>query len=146
MQTLTDLAADLGLTIVEKRIAHASGYRPSDRTIFLTPGMSRRVTRSVLAHEIAHHVLEHRPTPHGPVRWRQERQANEWAARQLISHDAYVEVESLRDGHRASMAHDLDVADELVDAYRGMLQRIGDTVYMKPRMGAGMWERRVMVA
>lgn len=146
MQQLLELADNLGLTVIEKRVAHTSGYRHGDRRVFLTPRMPRRASRSVLAHEIAHHILGHRPTEFGPVRSRQEREANEWAARHLINHEAYIEVEKLRDGHLGSMAFDLDVAPELVMFYRGMLQRLGNATYVKARMGAGQWEIRAEVA
>lgn len=146
MHDLLRLADELGLVVVEKRVAHASGYLPGDHTIALTPRMPRRTGRSVLAHEIAHHVLEHRPTEFGPIRKRQEREANEWAACHLISHEAYSEVERLRDGHIEAMAHDLDVATELAIVFRSMLARIGDTVYVDPRMGAGQFAHRTEVA
>jgi Zn-dependent peptidase ImmA (M78 family) len=145
MDHLWQLADDLGLTVVEATGPHQSGYRPGDMTIRLTPGLPRRLARSVLAHEIGHHVLGHRPTELGLARKRQEQQANEWAACYLISHTAYIEAEKIRDGHLASMAHDLDVADELLAVYRSLLQTIGDTTYLAPRMGAGQWlvaERR----
>lgn len=146
MLTLLQLAEELGLEVIEKRGPHTSGYRPHERVIRLTPGMSRRAARSVLAHEIAHHVLEHRPTDFGPIRARQERQANEWAARHLIDHDTYIEVERLRDGHLASMAHDLDVAPELVTVYQSLLQRLGPVTYFDARLGTAQWARRTEVA
>lgn len=146
MDELLKLVNELGLTVVEHRGEHTGGYRPGDMTIRINPGMRDRIARSVLAHEIAHHVLGHRPTEFGPVRHRQERHANEWAARHLIDLDTYVEVERLRDGHEASMAHDLHVAPELLAVYRSLLQRIGDTVYLDPHMGAGMWQHRRRVA
>ncbi len=140
------LAADLGLHVVEHNGDHVSGYWPDEMIIRLSPGMSARTTRSVLCHEIAHHVLGHRPTRFGPVRRRQEDEANEWAATHLITPDAYAEAERLHGGHLETMAHTLDVAPELAAAFRAMLVRIGDTVYVRPRMGAGMWRHRVEVA
>lgn len=146
MQALLDLATSMGLTVIEERVAHTSGYFPGDATIAITPGLPRRYARSILAHELGHHILGHRPTRFGPVHHRQERHANEWAAHHLISPHRYREVERLRDGHEPSMAHDLDVAPELLTVYRRMLQRIGDTVYVEARMGAGMWRHREAVA
>lgn len=142
MQALLNLADELGLTVIEKRVAHTSGYRASDRHVFLTPGMQRRRARSALAHEIAHHVLEHRPTEFGPVHKRQERHANEWAARLLIPHDRYIEVERLRDGHLLSMAHDLDVAPELLEVHQSMLLRLGPVTYFDPCLGSAAWSHR----
>lgn len=141
MINLQKLADDLNLTIVERRGAHRSGYAPNDQTIVLKPGMRGRVLRSVLAHEIGHHVLGHRPTEFGLIRSRQERSANEWAARFLIDIHSYREVEHLRDGNVPTMAHDLNVTPELVIAYQGTLERIGTSVYVRPRMGAGQWEQ-----
>lgn len=141
-----NLAADLGLSVVESRGAHRSGYHPGDRTIHLRPGGRGRVQRSVLAHEIAHHVLGHRPTDIGVLRARQERAANEWAALILITPDAYAAAEQLRDGHPSAIACDLHVADELVIIYRSLLLRTDLGVYVDPRMGAGQWAHREDVA
>ncbi|OAZ39797.1 hypothetical protein A9Z40_08225 [Microbacterium arborescens] len=108
--------------------------------------MPIRTTRSVLCHEIAHHVLGHRPTRFGPVRMRQEKEANEWAAHMLITPEAYADAERLHDGRLGAMAHTLDVAPELAAAFRSTLSRIGDTVYVQPKLGAGMWRHREELA
>lgn len=141
-----NLAADLGLAVVERRVAHRSGYWAEEEVIYLTPDMPPRTLRCVLAHEIAHHVLAHRPAAHGPVRARQERAANEWAAKRLIDPERYAEVERQREGHLASMAHDLNVVPEFVQVFQGLLLRVGDTVYVSPRMGVGGYEARMDVA
>lgn len=137
-----NLAADLGLEVVERRGRHRSGYLPGDNTIHLTPGMRGRVLRSVLAHEIGHHVLGHRPTEFGPIRKRQEVETNRWAAHQLITPEAYAEAERQRDGHVPSMAFDLNVSDELVVVYQRQLLRTERAVYVGPRLGAGQFAHR----
>lgn len=136
MQHLLSLANELGLTVIERRGKHVGGYHAGSNTIRLDPALPRRVARSVLAHELAHHVFGDQPSPHGPVRAKQERRANEWAALRLITPEAFADAERIRGGHTASMAHDLDVIPELVDAFRQVLLRIGDTTYVEPRMGA----------
>jgi len=146
MQDLLQLAEELGLTVIEKAGRHLGGYHHGTSTIRLDPRMPRRVARSVLAHEIAHHVFQDHPSPHGPVRAKQERRANEWAALRLITPDAYAEAERHRGGHSPSMAHDLAVTVELVDAYRALLLRLGDTTYVRARMGAGQWHHRTVHA
>lgn len=123
MEKLLRLAGELGLEVIEGRGKHAGGYRPDDNTIRLTPGLSRRAARSVLAHEIGHHVHGHRPSHFGPVLRRQERAANEWAARLLITIDDYREAEKLREGHVPSIAFELDVLPELVESYQSILER-----------------------
>lgn len=141
-----DLAHDLGLEVREKRGVHRSGYAPGDNHIDLTPGMRGRVLQSVLCHEIGHHVLGHFPTDFGPIRKRQEAAANVWAARTLITPDAYVEAERKWGGHITGMAIEMFVADELVIVYQRMLLRTDQAVYVDPRMGAGQWSHRFEVA
>lgn len=141
-----NLAAALGLSIVEKRGVHRSGYAPGDNIIQLTPGMRGRVLRSVLAHEIGHHVLGHHPTDFGLIRKRQEAAANAWAAHRLISADAYAAAEHQHDGHLPSMAFDLNVSDELASVYRKSLLRINAAVYVAPKLGAGQWAQKVDVS
>lgn len=123
MESLQRLADDLGLTVIEEHGEHLGGYRPDDRVVRLRPGLPVRAARSVLAHEIAHHVLNHNPTPFGPLRKRQERAANEWAARLLIDLDDYKTAELIRDGHVPSMAFDLEVVPELVTAFQSLIER-----------------------
>lgn len=146
MIDLWQLASDLGLEIVERRGIHSSGYAPDDNHVELRPGMRGRVLRSVLGHEIGHHVLGHRPTDFGPIRKRQEHQANAWAALQLIEPAAYAESEHLRSGHVPSIAFDLNVSDELVVVYRASLLRTERATYVHPRMGAGQWTHKIEFA
>lgn len=145
MTDVLRLAADLGLEVSEHEGQRCSGYRPNDNSIHLTAGMRGRVLRSVLAHEIAHHVLGHRPTDSLPSRMRQETAANLWAARILITPDLYAEAERAREGHVPSMAFDLNVSDELVVAFQRQLLRTDTAVYVAPRMGAGQFTHRCAV-
>ena len=139
-------AADRGLAVIEQHSPHRSGYHPGERVIRLTPGMKGRVQRSVLAHEVAHHELGHRPLSPGIARERQEAAANRWAAELLISPLEYAAAERLRGGHLPSIAVDLQVSDELVVVYRSMLARLGESIYLRPRMGLGQWDYRQEVA
>lgn len=143
---LLTLADELGLTVIERRGTHRGGYHDGQRTIRLNPGMSRRAARSFLAHEIGHALFRDEPSPYGPVRLKQERRAWEWAANHLLTPTAYAEAEALRSGHAPAMAYDLDVTVDVIDAYRRIMSRIGDTVYVKPMMGDGQWAHREKVA
>lgn len=136
MHDLLRLAAELGVDVVERRGGKIGGYHAGTRTIRLNPGMSVRVARSVLAHELAHHIFGDEPSPYGPVRAKQERRAHEWAARRLITSEAYADAERARGGHTPSMAYDLGVTVEIVEAYRRLLTRLGDTVYVGARLGS----------
>lgn len=123
MEKLLQLSDELGLDVIEGHGAHLGGYRPDENVVRLRPGLSRRAARTVLAHEVGHHALGHRPTRFGPVLGRQERAANEWAARHLISLSDYREAEYLRDGHLASIAFELDVLPVLVESFQSILER-----------------------
>lgn len=140
-----NLAADMGLTVRERRGAHGSGYAPNANHIELTPGMRGRVLRGVMCHEIAHHVLGHRPSDFGLIRKRQEAAANAWAAQTLIAPGAYAEAEQNHGGHVTSMAIALNVPDELVVVFRSLLLRTEGAVYVDPRMGAGQFAHRIEV-
>ncbi|WP_101844534.1 ImmA/IrrE family metallo-endopeptidase [Zhihengliuella sp. ISTPL4] len=128
MQQLLRLADDLGLRVIERAGATPGGFQPLTRTIRLAPGMSRRTTRSILAHELGHAHLGHQPTRQPAVRARQERQADEWAARRLITPAAYAAAEELRGPHVASLAFELDVTIEIVLAFQRLLRRQGTVV------------------
>lgn len=143
MDHLLRLVEERGLRLVERAGPTRGGYDPASLTIRLAPGMSVRTTTSVLAHELGHAALGHTVSRDPEARARQERSADEWAATLLISPVAYARAEALRGTHRASLAFELGVTVELLDAYRRMLERIGDAVYVSPRMGSGQWAHRV---
>lgn len=142
LHDLLKLAEDLGLTVIERRGLKLGGYHHGSTSIRLNPDLPRRVARSVLAHEIAHHVFGDVPTVYGPARAKQERRADEWAALHLIDPHRFAEVEKIRGNHPASIAYDLDVTVELVTAFQRVLTRVGDTVYVDAKMGAGQWAHR----
>lgn len=123
MQHLLRLADEQRLCVVERPGRTRGGFDPSTRTIRLSPGMTRRTTRSVLAHELGHAQLGHIPTPSATIRAQQERRADEWAARRLISPLAYAEAEKLRGPHLASLAFELEVTVELVTAFQRLLRQ-----------------------
>lgn len=145
---LDDFADALGIRVRYtdlSRLDRDGDYNRQTNTIRLQEGMSYRLHRCVFAHEVAHAVFGDVPSKFGPVNAKQERRADEWAALRLIDRDEYRHVEELHDGNVILIAQDLDVIDEIVTAYQRVLLRIGDTVYVDPRMGAGQWEHRVTV-
>ncbi len=123
---LLRLAEERGLRIVERAGPTRGGFDPAHSIIRVAPGMSARTTRSVLAHELGHATLRHAPTTHARLSARQERQADAWAARLLISPQAYAAAENLRGPHPASLAFELDVTVELVIAYQALLARASE--------------------
>lgn len=147
-QRLEQIAASLGIQIQYATLPpdRDGEYRERYKTIRLRRGMTSRLHRSVLAHELAHAVFGDVPTRFGPVNAKQERRADEWAALQLIRHDEYAAAEQLHEGHAGAVAHELGVVRSIVEAYRRVLERIDDTVYVRPKMGAGQWVDRVAAA
>jgi hypothetical protein len=155
-RTMTDHDTQIhdALTALDVRVEYArhfldnrdGEYIHDRRLIRLRHGMTSRLHRSVLAHEAAHAVFGDVPSRFGPVNAKQERRADEWAALRLIRHEDYQRAEAIYHGHAGAMAHELGVVRSIVAAYQRVLLRIGDTVYVQPKMGAGMWADRVEVA
>jgi hypothetical protein len=146
---LIDMLTALGVSL------EYASYLPDDRdgeyvhqlrTVRIRPRLSARLHRSVLAHETAHAVFGDEPTMFGPLNAKQERRADEWAALRLIHHDDYKRAEHIHHGHAGAIAHELGVVRRIVEAYQRILLRVGDTVYVKPREGAGQWIHREEVA
>lgn len=126
MRQLLRLAEEQGLRVIERRGPTLGGFDPSSGVIRLEPGLTARTARSVLAHELGHAFLGHTPTRDRFLFERQERRADEWAARRLITPRAYAQAEEVRGPHAASLAFDLDVTIELVSAYQRLLRRSAD--------------------
>lgn len=82
----------------------------------------------------------------GPVNRKQERRADEWAALRLVTVDDYKRAEALHHGRADAMAVELSVTLRLVEAYQRVLLRVGDTVYVEPRMGAGQYSHMEQIA
>lgn len=124
-------------------------YRWKHNVIRLRRGMTARLHRSVLAHELAHAVFGDVPSRFGPVHLKQERRAEEWAALRLIDRHEYRRAEAMHEGHAGAMAVELGVVRSVVEAYRTLLLRIEvehvdepDLVYVKSKMGTGNWLHR----
>lgn len=121
-------------------------YDHDARLIIIQHDLMFRRYVSTLAHETCHAVFGDVKSKFGPVNAKQERRADEWAALRLIPLDGYRREEARHDGHPEAMAIALGVTVDLIDAFRRILLRVGDTVYVAPRMGAGGFLARVEVA
>ncbi len=145
---LLQLADQAGITIeyARPREGRDGEYHHDQKLIRLRRGMNARLHRSVLAHELGHAAFDDRPSRFGPVHAKQERRAEEWAALRLISIDDYRHVEQIHSGHPGAIAIELGVMRSIVVAFQSVLERLGDTVYVQPRMGAGMYTHREDVA
>lgn len=148
MKALYDFADALNVEIVYCRLPRDrdGDYDAKTNTIRLRAGMTYRLHRHTLAHELAHAVFGDVPTMFGPVNAKQERRADEWAALRLIDSDDYRAAEEIHGSHPPALAQELNVVTRTVEAYQRVLERIGDTVYLQPRMGAGQWALKEQVA
>jgi hypothetical protein len=148
IEHLFDMADTLGVVIEYGDLSHLErdgDYDFETHTIRLQEGVSYRLLRSTLAHELCHAVFGDVPSKFGPVNAKQERRADEWAALRLIDHREYRIIEEHRDGNVQLIAQDLDVTDDIVKAYQRILLRVGENVYIGPRLGSGQWESKVAV-
>lgn len=140
------MADALGVSIVYEDLSHLDrdgDYDPSTKIMRLQEGMAHRLLQCTLAHELCHVVFGDVPSKFGPVNAKQERRADEWAALRLIDRDAYREAERAHDGNVVLMSQTLDVIEDILHAYQRVLLRIGDTVYVAPKMGTGQWAEKV---
>jgi hypothetical protein len=141
---LHELAEQAGVSVEYARLRDGRDgeYLHSLRLIRLRRGMSARLHRSVLAHELGHAAFGDVPSRFGPVTAKQERRAEEWAALRLIDVNDYRHLEAVHHGHAGAIALDLGVMKSIVLAYQSTLQRLGDVTYVDARMGAGQWAHR----
>lgn len=147
MQRLYDYATQLGVTIEYTKLdGRVGGYRHDIRHIRMQQGMLPVKERSVLAHELGHATYGDEPTIFRHMNSKQERRADEWAAHFLIDAEEYRLAEERFGSHTRWIAQELGVLEKLVHAYERTLHRVGDSVYVSPRMGAKQWGRKMEVA
>lgn len=149
MQHLYALAESLGAQIeyADLTLLDRDGDCNIDtRTIRLQTGMLERLERSVLAHELAHLIRGDRRSMFGFYNARDERRADEWAALYLINPYEYKLAEAKFGSNIEYIAQELNVMHWIIEAYERSLQRIGNAVYVHPRMGAGQWQNKYEVA
>ncbi len=120
-------------------------YVHSKRLVRLHHDLGPREHPFILGHETWHAINGDEPSMLPQFDEKMERQADEWSAMQLIDPETYSEVERECGGHIPTMAFQLGVIDEALEVYISMLTRIGDTVYVRPGMGFGVWTERIEV-
>ena len=114
---LNELAEHLGATITTHTGGEKGRYYGGG-LISLRDGLGPINRRCTLAHELAHHVLRHDPAATGWWRARQEREADRWASRLLISPADYAAAEAMHGPHPGAIAHELGVTVRLVEVWK----------------------------
>lgn len=99
---------------------HKGGWFPEYDLILLAEGLGHVGQLCTLAHELGHAHYGHAPGMGGWWSARQERQADRWAARLLVSSVEYGAVEYLHGPDTSGMAHELGVTRHVVEVWRKM--------------------------
>jgi Zn-dependent peptidase ImmA (M78 family) len=126
LKELEDLAGANGIAIVEGNLPGKERGRwyAEPRIIVLQAGMPLDYTRTTLGHELGHATHHHdMSTPDARIHYFQERQADEYAARLLISEESYRKAERMHGAHFAGIAHELKVTVELIHVWRDLWHR-----------------------
>ena len=94
-------------------------YLHDRRLILIRKGLDYWKRRSILAHELGHAFYgdEHHGDP------RLELRADQYAARLLISEDAYRAAEHLHGPHPGAIAHELGVTPDVVTTWCDIYSR-----------------------
>lgn len=109
-------AEALGLRVEYQSLRTSHGLLIPDRgLILLRPRMRAATERSVLAHEIEHHLRRHRRA-FGVYELRQEREADAGAAARLITPERWQEVTAWSD-NPTEWAQELRVTGDLILAF-----------------------------
>lgn len=103
---------------MEHRAGAKGWFYPTHQLISLRSDLSWVERRCTLAHELGHATLDHLIPAPAWLEARQEREADEWAARQLISPVEYKAAEMLCDAHPGAIARELGVTVNLVSVWQ----------------------------
>lgn len=136
MEDLLDHAAAMGLRVQFRDLGRRHGEVHSSGLVVINDCRPVRVQRIALAHECGHHAHGHD--------WRRrhdqdrdERQADTYAARLLVSPDDYLDAERAVGSHPGSLARELGVTERLILLWRAdYLSEVG-VVRQLPARSAG---------
>ncbi|NKS66799.1 ImmA/IrrE family metallo-endopeptidase [Rhodococcus hoagii] len=123
LKRLCRIAERMGIQVVEGELPgrRRGLYSHSRGLIVLREGLSYPRARSTLAHEIGHASYGHEPASDVVTQTKQERLADEWAAKTLINPVEYALAEVMYGTHIGLLANQLDVTPRLIRVWRGMV-------------------------
>ena len=106
---------------------HAGGcpgwYDHPRRVISTRRGQSIAQYKSVLAHELGHAAHRDIPTGNGHFDQRQERHADEYAARLLIKPTDFESAAVWHHGHLPAIADELEVTQHILKTWQSLYER-----------------------
>ncbi|MHC9566425.1 ImmA/IrrE family metallo-endopeptidase [Corynebacterium diphtheriae] len=118
---LETLAHNMGITVIETSKLGSTlnaCFHPPTQTIFIKIGLDPVTRRCAIAHELGHAHHGHNCSTPGA-----ERQADEWAAQQLLDVGDVEAVGLECEGSAAAMAAELGVTPHLLVLWMGMYER-----------------------
>ncbi|CAB0586183.1 MULTISPECIES: ImmA/IrrE family metallo-endopeptidase [Corynebacterium] len=118
---LETLAHTMGITVIETSKLGSTlnaCFHPPTQTIFIKIGLDPVTRRCAIAHELGHAHYGHNCSTPGA-----ERQADEWAAQQLLDVGDVEVVGWECEGSAAAMAAELGVTPHLLVLWMGMYER-----------------------
>jgi Zn-dependent peptidase ImmA (M78 family) len=117
MQRLVEKAEAMGLRVAYRDLGRRSGQLHSSGLVYINQRRSLPAQRIVLAHEMGHWHHGHD--------WSQahdhdldERQADQYAARLLVSRSEYAAAEAVCGAHPGALARELGVTRTLIELRR----------------------------
>lgn len=113
MFDVEDFACSLGINIVESDKVRFGYFCRDTGTIVVPTGVPERLRRSMIAHELGHAAYGHTVSDA-----KAERQADEYAARLLITEGDYRRAETMFGQDVDTLAYELNVTPSLVIAWR----------------------------
>jgi Zn-dependent peptidase ImmA (M78 family) len=125
VEDLLQHAADLGLRVQFRNLGRRHGEIHSSGLVVVNDRRPVAQQRLTLAHECGHHAHGHDWTQ-AHDRDRDEREADTYAARLLITPRAYADAERLVGGHDGALARELNVQAHHIALWRAdYLRRVG---------------------
>lgn len=116
------LAESMGVQLQRHTGGCPGWYDHRRRIISTRRGMSIQQYRSVLAHELGHAHYGDTPTGNGHYDQRQERRADEYAARLLINPHDFEAAATWHHGHLPAIADELEVTKHLLRVWKAHYQ------------------------
>ncbi|OFP68075.1 hypothetical protein HMPREF2978_00010 [Corynebacterium sp. HMSC074C01] len=117
------LAESMGVQLQRHTGGPPGWYDHQRRIISTRRGQSIGQYKSVLAHELGHAHYGDIPTGNGYYDQRQERRADEYAARLLISPVEFEAAAAWHHGHLPAIADELEVTKHLLKTWQSLHER-----------------------
>ncbi|MDK8693620.1 ImmA/IrrE family metallo-endopeptidase [Corynebacterium sp. MSK158] len=114
------LAESMGVQLQRHTGGRPGWYDHHRRIISTRRGQSISQYRSVLAHELGHAAHGDAPTGNGHFDQRQERRADEYAARLLINPTDFESAAVWHHGHLPAIADELEVTQHILKTWQSM--------------------------